>query len=232
MRIGGSAADDDRRGARLGDVRAPSELRVRVRRRWHGVPVPSRDARWAHCRSPLRWSKRLGFGEHDFRVRAVVGEIADRTPATATFRVVPHEGVIGRSVDGRAIRAERFGDPASERKVLVVGSIHGDEPQGMRVIGRLRRHYAGASATSTSGRSPRSTRMAPPRHPRQCPSRRPQPQLRQRLRSGPHRRQLLRPARVLRAERRLRDLSRRIRPDLAIWYHQPGESADAVQPHP
>lgn len=44
---------------------------------------------------------------------------------------------IGRSVKGRAIRVHRFGDFSAPFKVLIVGSIHGDEPEGMRVIRRL-----------------------------------------------------------------------------------------------
>ena len=45
----------------------------------------------------------------------------------------------GRSVEGRAIRVHRFGNPAAPFKALIVGSIHGDEPEGMRVIRRLNR---------------------------------------------------------------------------------------------
>ncbi len=44
---------------------------------------------------------------------------------------------IGRSVQGRPIEALRLGDPASPNKALVVGVIHGDEPAGLAVIGRL-----------------------------------------------------------------------------------------------
>lgn len=47
----------------------------------------------------------------------------------------------GRSVKGRAIQVRRSGDSTSDFKVLVVGSIHGDEPQGMRVIDRINRRY-------------------------------------------------------------------------------------------
>ena len=46
---------------------------------------------------------------------------------------------LGRSVRGRAIRAVRVGQRTSTRKGLVVGSIHGDEPQGLRVTQALRR---------------------------------------------------------------------------------------------
>ncbi len=54
------------------------------------------------------------------------------TPA-ATRRVT-----IGRSVDGRRIRAIRVGDAGSRRSVLVVGCIHGNERAGRRIIRRLR----------------------------------------------------------------------------------------------
>lgn len=47
--------------------------------------------------------------------------------------------VIGRSVQGRAIRAYRLGDPTAPRKAVVLGSIHGDEPAGIRVTEGLRR---------------------------------------------------------------------------------------------
>jgi murein endopeptidase len=47
--------------------------------------------------------------------------------------------LLGRSVQGRPIRAIRLGDPASDRRLLVVGCIHGNEPAGMAVTRRLLR---------------------------------------------------------------------------------------------
>src|SRR5215207_3721385 len=44
----------------------------------------------------------------------------------------------GTSVDGRALDVTRRGDPAAAVRVLVVGSIHGDEPAGHAVVRRLR----------------------------------------------------------------------------------------------
>jgi murein peptide amidase A len=44
---------------------------------------------------------------------------------------------LGRSVDGRPIRAWRIGNPHAKRRVLVVGCIHGDECAGMAVTQRL-----------------------------------------------------------------------------------------------
>jgi len=45
----------------------------------------------------------------------------------------------GKSVQDRAIRVQRHGDPSAPFKALIVGSIHGDEPEGMRVVRRLDR---------------------------------------------------------------------------------------------
>jgi murein endopeptidase len=47
--------------------------------------------------------------------------------------------VLGHSVQGRPIRAIRLGDPASDRRLLVVGCIHGNEAAGMAVTRRLLR---------------------------------------------------------------------------------------------
>jgi protein MpaA len=50
--------------------------------------------------------------------------------------------VIGHSVLGRRIVARRVGDLDSPRKALIVGNIHGDEPQGLRVTRAIRRMRA------------------------------------------------------------------------------------------
>lgn len=55
-----------------------------------------------------------------------------RLPLTFSSRVV-----IGRSMDGRPIEAYRLGTPWLARRVLVVGSIHGDELAGLEVTRRL-----------------------------------------------------------------------------------------------
>jgi protein MpaA len=54
-------------------------------------------------------------------------------PAGATRSVL-----LGRSAEGRPIRAVRLGDPDSPRKALVVGVIHGDERAGLRVARAMR----------------------------------------------------------------------------------------------
>jgi len=45
--------------------------------------------------------------------------------------------VLGRSYQGRPIRAFRIGNPRAERRLLIVGCIHGDECAGRRVTQRL-----------------------------------------------------------------------------------------------
>jgi murein peptide amidase A len=57
--------------------------------------------------------------------------------------------VFGHSVDDRPLVAKRLGDARADRTVVVVGSIHGDETQGQRVVSRLRRK----SRRSDLGRS-------------------------------------------------------------------------------
>jgi murein peptide amidase A len=59
---------------------------------------------------------------------ALAGAVAAPAPASA---------VIGRSVEGRPITLERLGDPAAPRKVLLVGSVHGDERAGRRLLALL-----------------------------------------------------------------------------------------------
>jgi N-acetylmuramoyl-L-alanine amidase len=48
------------------------------------------------------------------------------------------EVTIGQSAQGRPIRAVRIGSPRARVKVLVVGTVHGNEPAGTAVVDRLR----------------------------------------------------------------------------------------------
>ncbi|HEV7844739.1 MAG TPA: DUF2817 domain-containing protein [Thermoleophilaceae bacterium] len=48
---------------------------------------------------------------------------------------------IGRSEQGRPIRATLVGSPRARVKVLVVGQVHGNEPAGRAVVARLRRMH-------------------------------------------------------------------------------------------
>jgi protein MpaA len=59
--------------------------------------------------------------------------------AIAAVAATPvHTERIGRSVDGRSIRATRIGPAGAPRTVLVVGEIHGNERAGEAVTRRLR----------------------------------------------------------------------------------------------
>ena len=132
--------------------------------------------------------------------------------------------LVGKSVKGRAIYALRIGTKSSPRRVLVTGSIHGDEPAGHRVIRQLRREYGRAGGidlwtvltVNPDGVAARSRRNArgvdlnrnfsyrwdgsePPSSG---------------YYAGP--RPFSEPE-----SRALRDLIRRIRPDVTIHFHQP-----------
>lgn len=65
----------------------------------------------------------------------------------AAAAVAPPPVVIGRSVQGRPITARRIGDPASARKAIVVGAIHGDEGAGRSVVRRLAADGAAPSSS-------------------------------------------------------------------------------------
>jgi protein MpaA len=58
--------------------------------------------------------------------------------APAAHGAVQRSELLGRSLQGRAIRAYEVGDPGGTR-VLVVGCVHGTEPAGIAVTRLLRR---------------------------------------------------------------------------------------------
>jgi murein peptide amidase A len=149
--------------------------------------------------------------------------VALAVAATAAAQPAPNAEVIGHSREGRSIVARELGDAAARRTVLVVGSIHGDEAQGRRVVGRLRRHsrrLRGAQlwtietvnpdgvAAGTRGNArgvdlnrnfAAGWRAIPPSSG---------------YYSGPH-------AFSEPETRAVRSFLRRLRPDVTIWYHQP-----------
>jgi protein MpaA len=65
---------------------------------------------------------------------ATPGQVPAAPPGHGLSRVVA-----GHSVEGRAIVATRIGDPAAPVRVLVVGDVHGNEPAGEAIVARLRR---------------------------------------------------------------------------------------------
>jgi murein peptide amidase A len=67
----------------------------------------------------------------------VVSEAAPREQAQAKPAVVEVRA-IGKTVQGRAIVAWRLGEPSSNRKVVVLAAMHGDEPGPSRILYNLR----------------------------------------------------------------------------------------------
>jgi hypothetical protein len=61
-------------------------------------------------------------------------------------RIVRRKITLGHSVRGRPVKAVEVGNPAASRRVLVVGSIHGDEPAGITIARRLKSRPASATA--------------------------------------------------------------------------------------
>jgi murein peptide amidase A len=59
----------------------------------------------------------------------------------AAFVAAMAMSVVGHSVEGRTIEAHRDGDPSAGRVMLVVGSIHGNERAGERVVREFRRRF-------------------------------------------------------------------------------------------
>jgi protein MpaA len=59
-------------------------------------------------------------------------------PAPAPALPAATRVVIGHSTRGHRLVAYRVGNPDSPRKALVVGDIHGDEPEGIRVVHAIR----------------------------------------------------------------------------------------------
>ena len=71
------------------------------------------------------------------RIVLLIALAAAVAPAAADAAAL-HREHIGRSVDGRPIRAIRAGAPDAPRRVLVVGCLHGTERAGEAITRRLR----------------------------------------------------------------------------------------------
>ena len=73
-------------------------------------------------------------------LRSALAAVCALGLAGAAAAAEPAQGAsLGRSVEGRQIPLVRMGQPDAAARVLVVGSIHGDEPGGLAVTRRLRR---------------------------------------------------------------------------------------------
>src|SRR5205085_4509090 len=73
-----------------------------------------------------------GTGPSVHAQSSTVGRAAT-SPSPHRSRLVDRTIRIGRSAEGRPIRATEVGDPTSSDSVLVVGCIHGDECAGIPV---------------------------------------------------------------------------------------------------
>lgn len=67
------------------------------------------------------------------------------TPAASPLPLDQQRVVIGTSVEGREIVAERFGTVGG-RRVLVIGVIHGNEDAGVQIVDELRRRAGEGAA--------------------------------------------------------------------------------------
>jgi protein MpaA len=147
--------------------------------------------------------------------------LADAAPPPPPPLVAKAE-VIGRSVRGRPIRLLERGNGESERVVLVVGCIHGNECSGLAVTRRLARssprrfHLWIVPVLNPDGRAAETRQNA-----RGVDLNR---NFRARWRAAgrpwdaeyPGRRPFSEPE-----SRTARRLVLRLRPDVTIWYHQP-----------
>ncbi len=135
--------------------------------------------------------------------------------------------VLGRSVEGRAIRAIEVGDPASRRKALVVGCIHGNECAGLAIVRRLERlgPEAGVDLWLMPEANPDGTALNQRQNARGVDLNRNfpwgwRPLPRATYYSGP------RPASEPETQVALRFL-RRLHPTVTIWFHQHMRLVDA-----
>ena len=134
-----------------------------------------------------------------------------------------HREVIGHSREGRPIVARALGDPGARRAVLVVGSIHGDETEGERVVASLRRSdrdLRGVALWTITTVNPDGVAAGTRGNARSVDLNRnfatdwkPIPPA-SGYYSGPH--PFSEPE-----TRAVRRFLRRVRPQLTVWYHQP-----------
>lgn len=131
---------------------------------------------------------------------------------------------IGHSVRGRAIRARELGDPSRRRTMLVVGSIHGNEAEGQRVLRRLAddaaRHLRGVDLWTVKTANPDGVAAGTRGNAHGVDLNR----------NFPHEWKPIPPSSGYYSgpgpasepeTRALRRFIRRIRPEITVWYHQP-----------
>jgi murein peptide amidase A len=149
--------------------------------------------------------------------------VAAARPATAIQRVL-----LGRSVQGRPIRAVVLGDPHARATALVVGNVHGDEPGGFAVVHRLRgwRPPPGTALWLVHSFNPDGTAAHTRRNARGVDLNRNFPFHWHPL-GPPGSRYYAGPRPLSEPETRIaHSLLLRIKPRLTIWFHQPYDVTD------
>ena len=127
----------------------------------------------------------------------------------------------GRSVEGRRLTAVHRGDPEAPRRVLVVGTVHGEEPGGRRVARALLRARppAGVQLWVVRDLNPDGSRRGTRVNARGVDLNRNFPH---RWRPGPRGRFFPGPRPASEPETRwAMRLIRAVRPHVTVWLHQP-----------
>lgn len=143
-------------------------------------------------------------------------------PAPSAVARAPVTEVVGHSHRGRPIVATVVGDPGAQRRVLVVGCIHGTEPAGRSITRRLARVIAprGVALWIVDSFNPDGCAAGTRGNARGVDLNRNQPRRWRPL--GPRGTLFhagVRP-RSERESRAIAALVRRVRPALSFWYHQ------------
>ena len=131
--------------------------------------------------------------------------------------------VLGKSVRGRVIGAVRSGDASSSRKVLVVGSMHGNEQAGMAIARRLERGPSprGAEVWVVGDLNPDGSARRTRQNARGVDLNRNFPRRWRRIGGRGHPEYSGRGPLSEPETRIARRLIRRLHPAVTIWFHQP-----------
>jgi hypothetical protein len=106
------------------------------------ISIGSRQVRWPFAALALAalvaggWTGGRWSDDNDRDAVASPAGAVSVVPAPARPGVRVH--LLGRSVQGRPIRAYELGDPRAKRHALVVGYVHGDERAGLAIVRELR----------------------------------------------------------------------------------------------
>jgi protein MpaA len=147
---------------------------------------------------------------------------------TGVARLPPRVGIarlrvkLGRSVEGRPIRAVEVGNPRAATRILVVGCVHGDEPAGIAVAKALERSRpSGVDLWVIDTLNPDGVHRRSRQNARAVDLNRNFP-WRWRPLGRPGDQQYSGPAPLSEPESRFAHaLVQRLRPALSIWFHQP-----------